>query len=194
MAYTSQSRLLELLGAFDHQQLPISDFLVSLLAHSALQDHPSVNHLLAHTDEVLNAFLAHPKSSRSVLQWANTLIKGKYAAAIQDLTRKENGWHFVPSRAAMEKLEEFRIEDMAREMKELSPELWDLIGLLLSADKQSREEDNQMETDNDDLPKDPKSKAEKLAERREALLVIVRLPSVLTRIMNLMMHTDRKKS
>ncbi|KAJ7899234.1 hypothetical protein B0H14DRAFT_3104540 [Mycena olivaceomarginata] len=57
--------------------------------------------------------------------------KGKYAAAIRDLTRKENGWHFVPSRAAMEKLEEFRIEDMAREMKELSPELWDLIGLLL---------------------------------------------------------------
>ncbi|KAJ7899220.1 hypothetical protein B0H14DRAFT_3543559 [Mycena olivaceomarginata] len=88
----------------------------------------------------------------------------------------------------MEKLEEFRIEDMAREMKELSPELWDLIGLLLSADKQSRE-DNQMETDNDDLPKDPKSKAEKLAERREALLVIKKVV-----IISMMMQSTNQQS
>ncbi|KAJ6518270.1 hypothetical protein C8R47DRAFT_918763, partial [Mycena vitilis] len=121
------------------QNLNISDFLVSLLGHSAFNDHPSVDHLLIHTEDVLNAFLAHPKSAQPVLHWANSLIKGKYAEAIQNLTRKENGWHFVPTRAAMEKLEEFQIEDMAREMKELSPELWDLIGLLLSADKQSCE-------------------------------------------------------
>ncbi|KAJ6540518.1 hypothetical protein B0H19DRAFT_887061, partial [Mycena capillaripes] len=118
------------------------DFLVSLLGHSSFQDHPSVDHLLTHTEEVLNAFLAHPKSSQPVLHWANSLIKGKYVEAIRNLARKENGWHFVPNRAAMEKLEEFRIEDMAREMKDLSPELWDFIGLLLSADKQSCETEN----------------------------------------------------
>ncbi|KAJ6587725.1 hypothetical protein B0H10DRAFT_1717972, partial [Mycena sp. CBHHK59/15] len=50
------------------------------------------------------------------------------------LTDKGNGWHFVATRAAMGKLEVFEIEDMAREMKEISPELWELIGLLLSAD------------------------------------------------------------
>ncbi|KAJ7710452.1 hypothetical protein B0H17DRAFT_1155424 [Mycena rosella] len=62
----------------------------------------------------------------------------KYAEAIRNLVKKENGWHFVPTRAAMEKLEDFQIEDMAREMKDISPELWDLIGLLLSADKQKK--------------------------------------------------------
>ncbi|KAJ7827556.1 hypothetical protein B0H13DRAFT_2373776 [Mycena leptocephala] len=172
MAYASRSQLSELLEAFDNRDLHISDFLVSLLGHSSFKDHPSVNHLVTHTDDVLNAFLTHPKSSEPVLHWANTLIKGKYAEAIRNLAQKENGWHFVPTRAAMDKLEEFRIEDMAREMKELSPALWDLIGLLLSADKQSREEEEPMETDgdNDDLPKDPKSKAQKLAERREALI------------------------
>ncbi|KAJ7939589.1 hypothetical protein B0H13DRAFT_1568184, partial [Mycena leptocephala] len=109
--------------------------------------------------------------------------------AIRDLTRKENGWHFVPTRAEVEKLEEFRIEDMAREMKE-TPELWDFIGLLLSADKQSCEEDDSMETDsNDDLPKDPKSKAQKLAERREALIVIKKVV-----IISIMMQSTNQQS
>ncbi|KAJ7883467.1 hypothetical protein B0H14DRAFT_2272892, partial [Mycena olivaceomarginata] len=119
-----------------------SDFLVSLLGHSGFKDHPWIDHLLAHTDDVLNAFLAHPKSSEPVLHWANSLIKGRYGQAIRKLAWKENGWHFVPTRAKVAKLKEFRIEDMAREMKDLSPELWDLMGLLLSVDKQSHEPEN----------------------------------------------------
>ncbi|KAF8179320.1 hypothetical protein K438DRAFT_1769029 [Mycena galopus ATCC 62051] len=81
----------------------------------------------------------------------------------------------MPTWAAMEKLEVFRIEDMARNMKEIAPQLWDLIGLLLSADKQASnisEADNLMDTDEDDLPQNPQLKAEKLAERHEALLRI----------------------
>jgi hypothetical protein len=36
-------------------------------------------------------------------------------------------------------LEDFRIEDMAEKMKKLAPELWDMLGSVLSADrKQSR--------------------------------------------------------
>ncbi|KAJ6463873.1 hypothetical protein DFH09DRAFT_1382292 [Mycena vulgaris] len=175
MAIASRTQLSHLLVAFEGQQLPISEFLVALLKHRDFTEHPSVHHLLTHTDDVLEAFFAHPRSSKPVLQWANSLIKEKYAQAIRNLADKDNGWHFVPTRAAMEKLEVFRIEDMAREMKDLSPELWDLIGLLLSADKQVvSDADDPMETDNDeDLPKDPKTKAEKLAERREALLVIL---------------------
>ncbi|KAF8214387.1 hypothetical protein K438DRAFT_2149740 [Mycena galopus ATCC 62051] len=176
MATVSATQLTHVLGVFDHQQLPLSQFLVSLLAHTAFVDHAAVNDLLSHTDEVLGALLDHPKSSESVLHWANSLIKGQYAQAIKDLVDKENGWHFVPTRAAMEKLEVFRIEDMARDMKAIAPQLWDLIGLLLSADKQASnmpEADNLMDTDeDDDLPQNPQSKAEKLAERHEALLTI----------------------
>ncbi|KAJ7172147.1 hypothetical protein C8R46DRAFT_1258157 [Mycena filopes] len=54
-----------------------------------------------------------------------------YARAVRDLADKDNGWHFVPTRAGTEKLEAFRIEDMARDMHRLSPQLWDLIGLLM---------------------------------------------------------------
>ncbi|KAF8174506.1 hypothetical protein K438DRAFT_1908883 [Mycena galopus ATCC 62051] len=178
MATVSATQLTHVLGVFDHQQLPLPQFLVSLLAHTAFVDHAAVNDLLSHTDEVLGALLDHPKSSKSVLHWANSLIKGQYAQAIKDLVDKENGWHFVPTRAAMEKLEVFWIEDMARDMKGIAPQLWDLIGLLLSADKQASnrpEADNLMDTDeDDDLLENPQSKAEKLAERHEALLTIVK--------------------
>ncbi|KAJ6498852.1 hypothetical protein C8R45DRAFT_771370, partial [Mycena sanguinolenta] len=90
-----------------------SDFLVSLVRHSGFQDHPELDHLLVHSEDVLNALLHHPKSAKPVLHWVNTLIKGRYAQAIRDLADKDNGWHFVPTRAAMEKLETFQIEDMA---------------------------------------------------------------------------------
>ncbi|KAJ6608569.1 hypothetical protein B0H10DRAFT_2302585 [Mycena sp. CBHHK59/15] len=111
------------------------------------------------------------------LEWANSLIKQKYAEAIRNLTDKHNGWHFVATRAAMGKLEVFEIEDMAREMKEISPELWELIGLLLSADRRARDVtvDDLMDINEDDDLPDSKSMAEKLAERYEALLVIKRV-------------------
>ncbi|KAJ7019237.1 hypothetical protein C8F04DRAFT_1323987 [Mycena alexandri] len=192
MAFASQTQLSELLKAFQSQDLYISDFLVSLLGRAAFQDHDLVNHLLSHAEEVLNAFLEHPKSSQPVLQWANSMIKGQYARAICDLADKDNGWHFVPTRAGTEKLEEFRIEDMARDMKRLSPQLWDLIGLLLTADAESREEEMPMETDDSDdngLPEDPKSKAEKLAERRDALLKIKKVV-----IISMLMQSTNQQS
>ncbi|KAJ7750589.1 hypothetical protein B0H16DRAFT_1663320 [Mycena metata] len=61
---------------------------------------------------------------------------------------------------------------MAKNMKSLAPELWDLLGLLLSANRQTMEvdEDDPMETD---LPEDDLTRrAQKLAERREGLITI----------------------
>ncbi|KAJ7192666.1 hypothetical protein GGX14DRAFT_577968 [Mycena pura] len=160
MATISAARIKDVLGAFAHHRLTVSEFLVSLLAHSAFVDHDAVDHILSHSGDVLDALLAHPRSKQSVLQWARTLINGKYAEAIRKLTNKSNGWHFVASRAAMQKLESSGT----------------LIRLLLSADKCMRDSDvadDPMDTDDDDEEAtDPKSKAERLAERREALLVI----------------------
>ncbi|KAJ7708166.1 hypothetical protein B0H17DRAFT_1124940 [Mycena rosella] len=47
MATASRSELSDLLGAFQHHRLNISEFLVGLLAHSAFTDHPAVDHLLS---------------------------------------------------------------------------------------------------------------------------------------------------
>ena len=44
--------------------------------------------------------------------------------------------HFGELKASERKLTDFRIEDMANKMKELAPELWDLLGLMLTANSQ----------------------------------------------------------
>ncbi|KAJ6601795.1 hypothetical protein DFH09DRAFT_1270729 [Mycena vulgaris] len=71
MAIASRTQLSHLLAAFEGQQLPISEFLVALLKHRDFTEHPSVHHLLTHTDDVLEAFLAHPRSSKPVLHMAD---------------------------------------------------------------------------------------------------------------------------
>ncbi|KAJ6578606.1 hypothetical protein B0H10DRAFT_1836287 [Mycena sp. CBHHK59/15] len=135
MATADKIQLDSLILALDNQCLIIPGFVVSILSHSAFAEHPAVLHLLSHSEDVLNALLDHPGTKQFTLDWANTIIKAKYSLAIKNLAHKENGWHFVPTHAATETLETFRIEEMAQDMKELSPELWDLIGLLLSADQ-----------------------------------------------------------
>ncbi|KAJ7216067.1 hypothetical protein GGX14DRAFT_562506 [Mycena pura] len=80
---------------------------------------------------------------------------------------------------------------MARDMERLSPELWDLVGLLLAADTKSRQEEAPMDTDESDEggPADPKTKAEKLAERREALIKIKKVV-----IISIMMQSTNQQS
>jgi hypothetical protein len=62
-------------------------------------------------------------------------MKARYASSIRELTRKEHGWHFSALRASAKQLEDFRIEDMAEKMKNLAPELWDMLGSVLLADR-----------------------------------------------------------
>jgi hypothetical protein len=91
--------------------------------------------LVKHTPEILSAFARHPQSSRSSMEWANDCMKQKYAQDVKDLSQKVNGWHFGALHTSEDQLKEFRIEDMARDMQRLAPELWDLLGLMLSADR-----------------------------------------------------------
>ena len=62
-------------------------------------------------------------------------MKGKYTKDIRDLADIENGWHFSAIHTSEKQLKAFRIEDMALKMQQLALELWDLIGLILSADR-----------------------------------------------------------
>ncbi|KAJ7306711.1 hypothetical protein DFH08DRAFT_622444, partial [Mycena albidolilacea] len=109
---------------------------VSVLRHLDFSNHPTVNDLVAHSDDILSAFFKHPRTSDSTLAWAHGIIKSRYAQLIRDLADKENGWHFSAANTSAAQLQEFRIEDMATKMKTLAPELWDLLGLLLSANRQ----------------------------------------------------------
>jgi hypothetical protein len=101
-------------------------------------------------------------------------VKKQYVSSIRTLAKNENGWHFSAINTSAKQLEDFRIEDMATKMKSLAPDLWDIIGLLLGAS-------SQMSTDEDpdivmeDTDPGPISRAQRLAERRDALITVVSL-------------------
>ena len=127
-----------IIHCFQTHNVTASKFLVSLLTDAGFQEHPCSEDLVHNSTEIFNAFLKHPKASGSALDWANTVMKKKYAKDIKDLANVKNGWHFGALHTSEEQLKDFRIEDMAHEIQRLAPELWDLLGLMLSADRKQR--------------------------------------------------------
>jgi hypothetical protein len=127
------------LESLETHNVTISQLVLSLLRDPRLHNQVAVDNLVSHTTEILTALEVHPHTSKETLKWASNLMKARYASSIRELTRKEHGWHFSALRASAKQLEDFRIEDMAEKMRNLAPELWDMLGEVLSADrKQSR--------------------------------------------------------
>ena len=116
------------------KQITASDVVLALLKEPDLQEHPLSQDLVSRTEEVLSAFRSNPHSSRSTMDWANSVVKAKYAGSIRAMTDVRNGWHFGAATASAKQLRDFRIEEMAEKMQEMAPELWDMLGLMLSAD------------------------------------------------------------
>ncbi|KAG1721899.1 uncharacterized protein EDB91DRAFT_1064206 [Suillus paluster] len=55
------------------------------------------------------------------------------------MARQETGWKFSALNASSDQLEDFKLEDMARDMQSLAPELWGMLGDVLSASGQTTE-------------------------------------------------------
>jgi hypothetical protein len=136
MASSATVHLDSILHTFELSDISISNFIIFLLKNDSFRKHACTKDLVAHSTLVMDAFLSHPGSSKSMWDWANNIVKRKYAAAIQDLADKDNGWHFGALHASESKLQEFQIENMATRMQQLAPELWDMLGLMLSANRQ----------------------------------------------------------
>jgi len=70
-----------------------------------------------------------------------------FEACIQDLMseimmmgRKENGWHFSARNTSPEKIREFSIMDMSRELKTKMPQLWQVLSAMLVSDPKCESE------------------------------------------------------
>ena len=66
--------------------------------------------LIQHTAEIFDAFLDHPKSSKSAFSWAHDIMKRKYANDIRELSHKDNGWHFGALKTLEQQLTDFWID------------------------------------------------------------------------------------
>ncbi|KZT00068.1 uncharacterized protein LAESUDRAFT_666920 [Laetiporus sulphureus 93-53] len=80
-------------------------------------------------------------------------MKGYYLKSVERLVHTSNGWHLNAFRSSAEQIQSFHVEDMAVAMEELAPELWDLIGCLLSKENSSHgsTDDGQEVLDSEEL-------------------------------------------
>ena len=142
-----------ILQAFELSDTTVSNFILLLLKDDSFREHACTKDLIAHSTHILDAFLSHPKSSKSAWDWANNFFKQNYAASIRELADKDNGWHFNALHASQYKLQEFQVEDMAKNMQQLAPELWDMLGLMLSANRREMRHARSFDRDADQVMK-----------------------------------------
>lgn len=81
--------------------------------------------------KLLSAIFSCPSWSAESFSAGHHLMKARYAQVITELTNKDQGWHFQALRATPEKLRDSKMEETAKKMQRSSPELWELIGLML---------------------------------------------------------------
>ena len=106
----------------------------------------------------------------TVFTWANEIVKKRYLDSIKELTCNEE-WHFNASHASAKDLEDFRIKDMAIKMKILAPELWDILGLLLSGDQRSRRQHAENDFNGDHTMADSEADDDELWEGLMSLMM-----------------------
>ncbi|KAG1722951.1 hypothetical protein EDB19DRAFT_1645528, partial [Suillus lakei] len=103
--------------------------------------HHVVEDLLVCCDEIFDAFIDHPSRGAETLQHTNQAMRKQYINEIKSISLEEAGWHFGPSHATMQQVEDFNIKEMGRKMQSCAPTLWDLLGFLLGADSSCEAKD-----------------------------------------------------
>ncbi|KAF8969024.1 hypothetical protein BDZ97DRAFT_1654271 [Flammula alnicola] len=83
----------------------------------------------------------------AVKTWAINVTRESYALELQMLVEESPEWRFSALHASSRKVEEFKIDEMARKIKTRAPVLWNLLGSLLSTSNRSTPDENPMEED-----------------------------------------------
>lgn len=65
--------------------------------------------------------------------WILLINEQTYIAELQQLVKKENGWHFSAVRAREDQIENFELDKMAMKQREVAPRLWRLLTALTHA-------------------------------------------------------------
>ncbi|KAG1862648.1 hypothetical protein F4604DRAFT_1929403 [Suillus subluteus] len=114
--------------------ISVSYFLLELLANKEYINHIAVKDILQNKQLILDALLKSAEDSlRTELKWATDLIKDICAREIVVLSAKESGYHFDVVHTVPEQLEDFSIEELAKDMEKLAPVTWDFLDTALSA-------------------------------------------------------------
>ncbi len=118
------------LGYLEANRITLSELLLAALEYN--QPHRALYHdLRKNVEPILSALYGHSGTADATSKWAHELMKTRYREAARELTDVVHGWHFGAAQAHPEQIQGFQIEDMARRMRAIAPELWELVGELL---------------------------------------------------------------
>ncbi|KAJ3559556.1 hypothetical protein NM688_g272 [Phlebia brevispora] len=126
---------LNLLAIFLYKhELKLSDLIIEILTTPEYKN--LARDLLVHEELILSALLQHSESL--ALGWLQKNYVDSLIKEVQELTRKETGWHFAAARANADQIDEFHIEEMAQQMGSVAPFIWSLLESLLSANEKPK--------------------------------------------------------
>ncbi|PSR90830.1 hypothetical protein PHLCEN_2v4799 [Hermanssonia centrifuga] len=111
----------------------LSDVILLLLNPATV--HSLSGDLVSSSGRILRAFKAHPASCDDTSSFANEAVLDIYDRELTKLTSADEGWHFNASKAALEQLSQFHLEDMAQRKEKAAPQLFSLLNRLLAAAK-----------------------------------------------------------
>ncbi|KAG1766499.1 hypothetical protein EV702DRAFT_980854, partial [Suillus placidus] len=98
-----------------------------------------VKDILHNRQQIVDALSTSAEESpRTELKWAMDLVKDICAREMVVLSAKESGYHFDVVHTAPEQLEDFSIEELAKDMEKFAPVTWDFLDTTLSARMQRK--------------------------------------------------------
>ena len=117
------------LSYLQEQNIAISELLAAVLVHNKFNrpEHIFLEDLSRSVPSILSSLYHHPITTSSTQTWAHSFMCGRYVRAAQNLSHVNNGWHFAAARATPAQVRDFRLEDLAKSMRSMEPELWTLI-------------------------------------------------------------------
>ncbi|KAG2139339.1 hypothetical protein DEU56DRAFT_944418 [Suillus clintonianus] len=119
--------------------ISVSHFLLELLANKKYINHIAVKDILHNRHQIVDALSTSAEESpRTELKWAMDLVKDICVHKMVVLSAKESGYHFDVVHTAPEQLEDFSIEELAKDMEKLAPVTWDFLNTMLSARMQRK--------------------------------------------------------
>jgi len=123
-----------ILNAFKDFEITPLQFLLGILGTNTFEDHPTTLSLSDDGDTILSLFQSSNGTSALTTQWVSRVAKETYTTQMWELTKKENGFHFLASKTTEDQLTWSTVEALSMQMQKCAPDLWQLFAELLMAD------------------------------------------------------------
>jgi hypothetical protein len=114
--------------------IPIESFIRRLFAEPHVNSRPIMTSLIGNVSRILDILFTNHRTHDAVSKWIGNTYIGILQEQIATLSKPSSGYHFVANKATAKELKKFTIAHLSQGIRELAPDVWELVGRLLQAD------------------------------------------------------------